>query len=321
MRIDAVGIASDGAGPATYLDTLEQNLDYLQSVGYDLIEIDSTPFRLIFDGRVREPQLREFVAVLRNFSVRYSLHGLMRLNLAYDSRHDLCRRIMVAQIEICRAIGATRLVYHSGLQALDAARSGIRSRLFSDEELEEGASREVDAFKYLAPIAEDSGVVIGMENGDPHLWEYTVIEGCGESRDHLSKHHARLLVDPILRQLQEINHPNVGMTLDIGHLYIAAHTLDFDYLEAVSCAAPWVKHLHFSDNFGRLDQGFDAEWERWAFGEADIHMPPGWGSIPYRGVLACLPEYHGDIILEIKPFFRDYLGDGLRAIQDILADM
>lgn len=49
MQIDAVGIASDGAGPTTYLDTLEQNLDYLQSVGYELIEIDSTPFRLVVD--------------------------------------------------------------------------------------------------------------------------------------------------------------------------------------------------------------------------------------------------------------------------------
>lgn len=247
--------------------------------------------------------------------------ALMRLNLAYDPRHDLCRRIMVAQIEICRAIGAARIVYHSGLQALDAARSGVRSRLFSNEELREGANREVEAFKYLAPIAEDAGVVIGMENGDPHLWEYTLIERHGEPRDHVSKHHARLLVDPIVRQLEEIDHPNLGMTLDIGHLYIAAHELDFDYLDAVTRAAPWVRHLHFSDNFGRLDQGFGEEWDRWAFGEADIHMPPGWGSIPYRDVLARLPEYRGDIILEIKPFFRDYLSDGLCAIRDVLAGM
>ena len=70
------------------------------------------------------------------------------------------------------------------------------------------------------------------------------------------------------------------MTLDIAHLHIAAHDLGFDYLAAVAAAAPWVKHLHANDNFGRLDQGFDNEVDRWAYGEADIHLPPGWGSIP-----------------------------------------
>jgi len=225
---------------------------------------------------------------------------------------------MRCQIEICRAMGASRLIHHSGLQALDAVRYGVRSSLLTEEELVSGARQEVEAFRDLAPVAADAGVIIGMENGDPHQWEYNVLAQFGRPRSELPIHHPRLKVAPIVRQLEAINHPNVGLALDIGHLYIAAHELGFDYLEAISEAAPWVKHLHVSDNFGRLDEGFDLEQDRWAFGEADVHLLPGWGNIPYHEAFAHLPNYEGDLILEIKPGFWDYLGQGLETMREIL---
>src|SRR5690606_21197258 len=112
---------------------------------------------IIFDGEVRPAPLTDLVAVTRNFDLRYSVHGLNRLNLAYDSRHDLCRRIMAAQIEVARAVGAGVLVYHSGLQALEAVHHGLRSTLLSETELAEGRTREVRALRTLAEIAADSG--------------------------------------------------------------------------------------------------------------------------------------------------------------------
>jgi sugar phosphate isomerase/epimerase len=228
---------------------------------------------------------------------------------------------MACQIEISQAIGASHLVVHSGLQALDAVRHGIRASLLSDQELAAGARQEVEALRDLARVAADAGVIICMENGDSHQWEYNVIARFGLPRSEILKHHPRLGIAPMVRQLEAIDHPNVAMTLDVGHLYIAAHDLGFDYLEAVSEAAPWVKHLHISDNFGLLDRGFDTEHDRWAFGEADIHLPPGWGSIPFREVFIRLPDYEGDLILEIKPGFRDYLGEGLDTMQKILSDL
>jgi ABC-type glycerol-3-phosphate transport system substrate-binding protein len=63
--------------------------------------------------------------------------------------------------------------------------------------------------------------------------------------------------NPVARQLIE-----EAMTLDIAHLHIAAHDMGFDYLDAVAEAAPWVRHLHANDNFGKLDTGFDNEYER-----------------------------------------------------------
>ncbi|MCC6170337.1 MAG: sugar phosphate isomerase/epimerase [Caldilineaceae bacterium] len=140
----------------------------------------------------------------------------------------------------------------------------------------------------------------------------------GLPRAALSAHHARLHIFPIVRQLEVIDHPAVGMTLEIAHLHIAAHDMGFDYLNAVAEAAPWVRHLHANDNFGRLDTGFDGEPDRWPYGEADIHLPPGWGSIPYAEVFARLPEYAGDLILEIKSGFADYLGESLATMRALV---
>ena len=318
IQVEAIGLAVGVSAGHRRMQRLEEALDAARRSGYGLAELSMSSLGLIFDGEIHQQALADLVAVTRNVDLRYTVHGLNRLNLAYDTRHALSRRIMAAQIEVTRAIGGDVLVYHSGLQALDAVRYGVRHTLLSDEELHEGAAREVAALKALGDVAADAGVLIGMENGDSHLWEHEVLARFDQPRTALSKHHARLHIPPIVRQLEAIDHPNVGMTLDIAHLHIAAHDMGFDYLEAVAQAAPWVRHMHANDNFGRLDWGFDSEPDRWPYGEADVHLPPGWGSIPYTEVFARLPTYRGKLILEIKDGFADYLGEGLANMQGYL---
>jgi sugar phosphate isomerase/epimerase len=297
---------------------IETTLGMLGQLGYTLVEIDPGLFPLIFNGELRKPQLADFLEVTRRSGLRFSVHGLGRLNLAYDHRHALCKKIMRTQIELCAAMGATRLVYHSGLQALDEVHCGVRTTLLTAQELEEGAQREVAAFKDLAPVAADAGVIICMENLDPHLWEHALIRSFGLPSSEIDRHLARLRIGPIARQLEAINHPNVGMTLDVGHLYMASKNLGFSYLDAVSEAAPWVRHLHVSDNFGTLDEGRPSERDRWAFGEADMHMPPGWGSIPYPEVFARLPDYRDDLILEILVELYDRLAEARANVRSLL---
>ena len=319
MRIRDIGLGTDPPYIDHRLASLERMLADFSGFGYHLVELDAAFLGVVISGRLRPAQVERVAAVLRGFDLRYSVHGLERLNLAYDPRHDLVCDIMRAQIEFCRAIGATMLVCHSGLQALDDARRGVRRSLLSGEELAAGAAREVAALRSLAPVAADAGVTIGMENGDPHLWEYNVLHQFGLGPEALTRHHARLLVPAVVRQLEAVDHPSVGMTLDLAHLFLAANAVGFDYLEAVGQAAPWARHLHVNDNFGRLDTGVDQERERWALGEADIHLPPGWGAIPLGEAFACLGNYAGDLILEIKPGFYDDLAEALAATRALLA--
>ena len=101
---------------------------------------------------------------------------------------------------------------------------------------------------------------------------------------------------------------------------LAAHALDFDFIDAVREAAPWVRHIHAHDNFGRPDRGFGSESDRWPYGEADMHMPPGWGAIPLREFFGCLPDYDRDVVLEIKPGFFDYFAEALTAMRSIVSE-
>jgi sugar phosphate isomerase/epimerase len=163
------------------------------------------------------------------------------------------------------------------------------------------------------------GVTIAMENGDPHLWEYAVLKANGKPSQDLPKYHARLRISPITAQLEAVNHPYVGLTLDLAHLHLATHALGIDYLEAVEQAAPWVRHLHVNDNFGRLDVGFDSEKDRLPYGEADLHLPPGWGAIPLAEAFSRLHSYQGHLILEIKHRYWDNFGDALNNTRQLLA--
>ena len=318
IQIRDIGVSLKIPGNVFTPHQLELALGRLAELGYPLVEIDPSLYALIFDGELRPRQLADFLGVTRGSGLRFSVHGFGRLNLAYDPRHELCKKIMRAQIALCAAMGATRLVYHSGLQALDEVKSGVRSALLTARELEEGAQREIAAFKELAPIAADAGVVICMENLDPHLWEHSLIRSFGLPPSEIDRHLARLRIGPIVRQLEAIDHPSVGMTLDVAHLHLASHDLGFSYLDAVSEAAPWARHLHVTDNFGRLDAGNSIERDRWAFGEADMHMPPGWGSIPYAEVFERMPDYREDLILEILIDFDDHLGEARANMQSIL---
>jgi sugar phosphate isomerase/epimerase len=319
IHIRDIGVTLKIQGNVFTPRLLEIALGRLAQLGFPLVEINPSLYALIFDGKLRQRQLADFLGVTRRSGLRFSIHGLDRLNLAYDPRHELCKNIMRAQIELCAAVGGTRLVYHSGLQALEAVKGGIRTTLLTARELEEGAQREVAALKELAPLAADAGIVICVENLDPHLWEHNVIRSFGLPDSEIDRHLGRLRIGPIVRQLEAIDHPSVRMTLDVAHLYLASQDRGFSYLDAVSEAAPWVRHLHVTDNFGRLDAGYSDERERWAFGEADMHMPPGWGTIPYPEVFARLPDYRDDLILEILTEFDDHLAEARANMRSILA--
>jgi sugar phosphate isomerase/epimerase len=185
--------------------------------------------------------------------------------------------------------------------------------------MKRGAEREVETLRKIAPIAAGQGVTICMENGDPHLWEYQLMKANGLPGTDLPIYHPRLRVPPIVDQVRAVNHPNVAMTLDMAHLHIAAHSVGFDYLEAVEQAASVTRHLHLNDNFGKLDSGFDDGGERAPYGEADLHLPPGWGCIPYAEAFERLANYNGHLILEIKARYAEYFAAARETMERMLA--
>ncbi len=317
MHIRSLGIAADGGLIDGRLGRLREILAYIEALGFDHAEIPVEGVSAVINGHLHRTQLDRVLDVLGETELHYTVHAPNRLNLAFGVDDALERAVFEACLQFSRAIGSPVMVYHSGLQALNAARVG-RAPLPDPEGLARGAEREVESLQALAPVAAELGVVIAMENGDSHWWEHATLHREGQPADRLAAFHPRLRIPPIVEQIQAVDHPNVGMTLDFGHLYIASKDVGFDYLEAVRQAAPFVRHLHMNDNFGKLDVGYDAEKDRLPYGEADLHLPPGWGSIPLAEALACLQDYDGYLTLEIKPRFYDHFGEALANARELL---
>lgn len=319
MKIHGIGKDVSSGYIDGRLDRLEQCLKYYSELGYTVAEVPITGLSVVVNGHLLPSRVQRVTEVLAKYDFRYTVHAPNRTNLAYGNNLDLEKSVLTASIEFCQMIGAKRLVYHSGLQALDAAHTDT-AMLPSDDDLQRGKEQEITELINIAPIAKDADVVVGMENGDPHLWEYAVLKQNSRQPHELAKYHARLRIAPIIEQLEAINHPNIGMTLDLAHLHLATHALGDDYLEAVEQASPWVRHLHINDNFGKLDVGFNQEQDRLPYGEADLHLPIGWAAIPFAEAFAKLKDYQGDIILEIKDRYWDHFGEALTNTQQILAN-
>jgi sugar phosphate isomerase/epimerase len=116
-------------------------------------------------------------------------------------------------------------------------------------------------------------------------------------------------VEPVVECVRRLNRPNVVMTLDVGHAYLAAAYFRFDFFEAIRCALSHVRHVHVNDNFGRYDplrlENFtlyrtQTPADNFPLGKGDLHFPVGWGGIPLEKVFEALRGYGGTVIHEYR---------------------
>jgi sugar phosphate isomerase/epimerase len=325
MIITGLGINGDGGHLGGSLSQLADDLAFFRQCGFDFVELAVDGLDVVVNGRLRQQQVAKVRDVLDGFAFDYAVHAPNRLNLAFPQMDPdrvpqlgLEQDVFVACLDFCAFIGARVLVYHSGLIALHEAAFGLDDLPDADA-LERAREREVSALRDLMPLAADRNVTVAMENRDPHPWEVATLRRAGLPADQLAKYHPGLFLADLVRQVDEVGHERFGLTLDFGHLYLTAELFGFDYLDAIRQAGPYVLHLHGSDNCGRLGGVVDNIGERIPYGEGDLHMPPGWGSIPLREALEQLPAYQGLFILEIRPRFRDHFAEAKAVMEAILA--
>ncbi|MGD9147344.1 MAG: sugar phosphate isomerase/epimerase [Anaerolineae bacterium] len=327
MNISGICINGDCAHFAGSLERLEEDLTYFQECGFDGVEISVDGLDAVIGGRLERSRLDRIRTITERFDFLYTVHSPGRMNLAFPPQEpggvpDLAleKAVFAANLECCAVIGAGVMVYHSGLIALHEVAHGLRP-LPDEEMLEAARLSEVSALSELLPLAAEYGVVVAMENRDPHPWEIATLLRSGRSPDHLLTFHSGLSIPHLVRQVNEVNHPNLGLTLDLGHLILAANVCGFDYLEAIRQAAPHVRHIHGHDNFGRLGSVFDDLHARIPYGDGDLHLPLGWGTIPHLDSLAQLVDYEGLYVLEIRPRFRGHFADTLRTTRNLVQEV
>ena len=72
--------------------------------------------------------------------------------------------------------------------------------------------------------------------------------------------------------------------------------------------APVSGHMHLHDSFGRPTtvRKFYSDAERVAYGMGDLHLPLGWGAIPFETLLPGKPFLPGTVMIVELP--RSLLG-------------
>jgi len=299
-------------------EALARHLERAAAVGFDGVELSVGCFNIIRGGQVVERELERARALLARYPLRYTLHGPLSLSLVRDA--ELAAQVLESCLQMAAGLGAEVLVYHSGQIALHDAARGL-AHLPDDQSLSDLWQRETEALARFARRAEELGVLLAVENRDPHLWEVAALARWGRPAGELVRYHQGMRLDLLSAQMEAVGSPLVGMCLDVGHAFLAApYWQDPDYLAAVKRAAPQVRHLHLHDNWGRLDDIAESMRERLVFGQADTHMPAGWGRIPLREVLAALAAagYSGWVVNEVAPRYAAYYEEALANVRSIL---
>ena len=118
----------------------------------------------------------------------------------------------------------------------------------------------------------------------------------------------------IANHLNRINHPNIKACLDISHAYINCTYRNAHFINEIKEMAPLSEHIHMHDSFGILQelQTYN-ESEAVSYGFGDIHLPLGWGSIPFDKIFdeIRLPK-NANLNFELYPKHHAYFEESIK---------
>ena len=213
-------------------------------------------------------------------------------------REVLARHIAVARaaIEVAAEIGAVHLVLHTGNTPPGQ----------SEADIEAAYAAQREAYASLGEIAAIHALVIAVEN---------IL--ATEPGAHTA------LPSRLAREIEAIDHPNVRGCLDFSHAAITCTAQGADYLAEVEALGRVSQHLHIHDFFGDpLQLRTYARSERVAYGLGDLHLPIGWGNLPWQDLMARL-EFEPDAIFNLElpvPYWFE-VPESVRAMREMIGDL
>ncbi|MGB1027995.1 MAG: sugar phosphate isomerase/epimerase family protein, partial [Rhodospirillaceae bacterium] len=253
-------------------ERLIERMEIARDLGADHVEL-ATENNLVISGtKLLGHRVRKISQAINRLGLEATVHASHSLNLLAPLSGGDLRHLALARacIDFSAAVNARVMVLHPGtapLAQLDDSTLGP-----------DMLKREEDHVIALANHAASVGVTIGWENL-PVTAECHVGERMGPALDPRS--HAK--------RLARLNHPALKATMDLGHAHISARYFGFDMIEALEQLAPYTAHLHLHDNFGLAGQPGDPPGlGKIALGHGDLHLPMGWGDLPFAEIFATL---------------------------------
>ncbi|MFO7729049.1 MAG: sugar phosphate isomerase/epimerase [Desulfonatronovibrio sp.] len=267
-------------------DSLTDSLDQARDLGFRAVEILPDDFDLISCARINMDSLELLKAVLKKYQFRISVHVPLRLNLMDQDDPGLHEEVLRCCAQICRHLQAEILVCHPGRYVDNAyfQRLGRPMDHMDENQRQELRQQEKNVLEALA--WEFPEIVFALENHRPYL--------------HHSPYSYAEKIKALVQTLKDLDKHNIRMTLDTGHLNLAASYYGLNILEELNLARPWIAHVHVHDNHGITS--YYTEKDKGAmvpFGRGDEHGIPGSGTFPFVEFFNLLKDYSGVYLLEL----------------------
>ncbi len=240
---------------------LAEDLKALKSAGADFVEVWPENLGVILGGGLDTARLRAVDELLLETELAYTVHAPLEVNLMDLSARDLQRDVLNASLRFAQGIGAEVVVCHAG------QRVGARDARHS---IGEQLSAERSALREAGDLAGELSVTIAVENYYP---DRPILRG--------AVYDYSVWPSQLAEQISAVDHPAVGVCLDVGHASLAAGFFGFDLVEECAAIAGLVRHVHLHDNLQRTNlTGEPQVSEHTVYGMGDLHLPPGRGTIP-----------------------------------------
>lgn len=254
--------------PRMHLDGLlglVEDLQTSKNAGADFVEIMPHELGIILGGELDAARLRPVREILLDADMDYTVHAPLEINLMDPTAPELQRDVLTSSIRFADEIGAEIVICHAGQRVgTRDARHSLKSQL----------AAERSALREAGEIAGELGVTIAIENYYPDL---PIILG--------AVYDYSVWPSELAERVSTVDHPAVGICLDVGHAALAANAFGFDYIEECAAAAPLVRHVHLHDNLMKPNlTGSPPVSEHHVYGLGDLHLPPGKGTIPLEDV-------------------------------------
>ena len=286
----------------TYVDgvgAFAEDLGTLEIAGPDFVEVWPQNLGLILGGGLDSNRLRAVGELLMGARLAYTVHAPLEVNLMDLTSHGLQRDILDASLRFANGISAETVVCHAGQRV--AARDARHS-------MADQLSAERAALRVAGDLAGELGVTIAVENYYP---EWPILRG--------TVYDYSVWPSQLAEQISEVDHPAVGICLDVGHAALAAGFFGFDLIEECCAIAPLVRHVHLHDNLQRTNlTGEPQVSEHTVYGLGDLHLPPGRGTIPLEDLFRRMeyPE-RPSCCVELSPEGFSLVPEALHAAKDL----
>ena len=174
------------------LDVLDRDLARCAALGFAAAEFNTYIGTVIRSGQVVPAELARVRQILAKYPLHYTLHAPVSLRL---NRHpELAAQVLESCLRMAAGLGVEVVVYHSAQIALHDAAVGLAT-LPTAEELRASWQAETIALRHFARRAAELGLLLTVENRDPHRWEVAALARHGRPASELVTYHQGMRLD------------------------------------------------------------------------------------------------------------------------------